>query len=123
MDNSLNSLPGGEGPSLSALTGHDKGIVLYRNGDLLVCDWAVETQGRLPRLVSGLFLTGTPLPRTVLGQRRSEDLRQDLFVENEYEILYDYNQDIDYLRFTPTPVAGDIFELPDCTIFVPDSWE
>lgn len=116
-----------EEPTLSQITGHASGIVLYRgNNDIIICNWVRQTHDALPWMRCGLYLVRSEYSQEVLEHRHVDDLRAELerrFARHPATVLCDDDYALYDLLTGETPVPGDLFEMPGCTVFTPTDWE
>lgn len=112
--------------TLQELTNHEAGIVVYPDGDTIVCNWSTSCPGEneLPRVImDGSFLIGLSdgLEIIVIESREVKDWRDEVneLAKNGMTVLYDINGDL----INPEGGPAHIYVLEDYTYIIsPDDW-
>lgn len=110
--------------TLFELTGQESGIVIYTNGDTIVCNWSLDCpqENDLPKLFFG-GVVGWDAQEIVLEQTYKVKDWMDEFRKLDKErgitVLYDANGDL----ICPESDPAHIYRLDDGTIIIaPDYW-
>ena len=107
--------------NLQELVGQESGIVVYPNGETLICNWT-QVSG-LPRIApAGLGLLGLRDPLYVLSDRHIDDLSDEINLD---KIIWDINDDAETLDGT-TATAYEIATSENgevkATAYAPHEW-
>jgi hypothetical protein len=103
--------------NLLEVTGQESGLVLYEDGDTIICNW--QSIDGLPRV--------DPMGFGVLGL--GEELTADAEPEQiadigawlkniDYDLIYDRNDDLSTLDGQ----SGKLFRIGDVRVIAPDGW-
>ena len=106
---------------LQDLTGQEAGIVIYKNNDMIICNWS-SVRG-IPRVFCGFCIIGLDDVMTLKDEPEEiSDILEFLF--NEYgegslELLWDIHGDINNLEGS----SGALYKLGDgIVVIAPHDW-
>lgn len=113
--------------TLQELTGQESGIVIYKNGDTIVCNWSFFNANEMPKTVFGFAVTGWTAEENIFEKAESQktDDFRDLLVGTC--VIWDGNGDLESIA-NGTYYWGDDFRatvwtLRDgTTIICPSLW-
>ena len=123
--------------TLEELTGYESGIVVYPNGNVIVCNFR-SLCGGMPTMLYHILMGWGEVPK-VIKRFKTKDVRDYLpdqptistdedgttLYEVSYSLLYDLNDDILRLYHNQDAVvSGKVWILEDDTIILcPEDWE
>ena len=113
--------------TLEELTGHDSGIVIYNDSDVIVCNWANVCTGeyQLPKsFILEWGLIGWPEDEYIFEDAEvveSEDVRKE--IPSHISFCFDDNDDLGEMMMSHNPVKGRVYYLKNGVVVIsPDDW-
>ena len=109
---------------LMDVTGQESGIIVYANGDTVICNWASEGAG-LPRLFANLFLLALPEDGEIVESGETSEL--STLEPERWNIIHDVNNDAPRLAETSSSwrwwrIALDGEDDADVLVIAPNDW-
>ena len=102
--------------NLQDLTGQESGVVIYGNGEAIICNWT-GFRG-LPRVfVTGLIGLGEDIPEVEPEIADSATIADHL---HDARVIYDNNGDLSDLQ--AGKFSGRIYNLDNVVVIAPDEW-
>lgn len=110
--------------TLQELTGRESGIVIYPDGDTIVCNWSIicPDDNELPKMFLGGLIGWEVDPLTVVGEYQADDWPDEfrkLSERRPITVLYDAHGDL----ICPEECPAHFFRLDDATVIIaPVDW-
>ena len=110
--------------TLHDLTGQESGIVIYPDGDTIVCNWSTvcQNENELPKLFYGGLIGWDAQDIALDGEYQVEDWRDEFRKIDEgrrITVLWDRNGDL----ICPEGCPAHVYRLEDSTIIIaPEDW-
>lgn len=109
--------------NLQELTGQESGIVVYNNGEAIICNWSSFGDYELPKIFEWVGVIGWEEEDTVFNGCKKRTVKDFMRMvrRNRYDIIYDANGDMDNpINYKESAV---IYTLSDGTqIIAPEMW-
>ena len=111
--------------SLEELTNQESGIVVYPDGNIVVCNWAGFGDNAMPCILCGFLVTAFTVDNkyfTCCDKWNIDDL-YGVLCEIGKTIIWDYNDDIIDLANSDEPVRANAYKFADGVyVFAPYGW-
>lgn len=113
--------------TLNELTGQESGIVIYANGETIVCNWSSLGENEMPKVFGGISILGWEEDDSIFDEAESSTTDDFRSILDGKRVIWDANGDLESIA-NGTYYWGDdfratIWTLNDgTTIICPPLW-
>lgn len=113
--------------TLQELTGQESGIVIYGNGEIIVCNWSSFGENELPKIFAGICVNGWPDEDEIFDNAESNETDDFRPILTGKEVIWDENGDLASIAngtyYWKDDFRATIWTLTDGTVIVcPPLW-
>ena len=112
--------------TLQELTGQESGIVIYDNGEMIICNWCQFGDYELPKVFSGISVMGWDEGEDIFDGAKEEYVPDYRYLLDGKDLIWDQCDDIKHIADPDTDPAwfrANLYTLTDGTIIIaPKMW-